>query len=216
MMNSGLPRRARGLLTAWLWCVTALILTACGGAQNVINSAPPKEEYRVPQYRIGAGDTLQIDVWKNAELSGNALVRPDGMISIPLIGDIRAIEQTTDELATKITEKLTTFIRTPQVAVIVTNPASADFQRRVRVTGAVNNPTTVPYREGMTIMDLVLSAGGLNEFAAGNKAVLHRKNNEGETAAYAIRLQDIFSKGDLTTNYSLRPSDVITVPERRF
>ena len=159
---------------------------------------------------------MQINVWKNAELSGPALVRPDGMISIPLIGDVQAASKTTDELAGLVTEKLATFIRSPQVAVIVNTPASADFQRRVRVTGAVNSPTTIPYRNGMTVMDLVLSGGGLNDFASGNKAVLHRKSNDGQRVAYAIKLKDIFSKGDLNTNYELQPSDVITVPERRF
>lgn len=197
-----------GLLTS--------LLSGCGGSQQVVNDAPPQEEYIVPQYQIGAGDTLQINVWKNEDLSGPSLVRPDGMISLPLIGDIRATSKTTDELAALITEKLTNFVRTPQVAVIVTNPASADFQRRVRVTGAVNNPTTIPYRDGMTVMDIVLAAGGMNEFASGNKAVLHRRNSAGEIVPYAIRLKDIFSRGDMSTNYKLRASDVITVPERRF
>ncbi len=203
---------------AWIpgLIVITAMLVGCGSTQSVVDQAPPVEEYKAPQYKIGAGDTLQINVWKNDELSGPALVRPDGMISIPLIGDIRAIEMTTDELASVIASKLTKYIRTPQVAVIVENPASADFQRRVRVTGAVNSPSTLPYRDGMTVMDLVLSAGGLNEFAAGNRAVLHRKNSEGQTVSYALKLNDIFSRGDLRTNYPLRPSDVITVPERRF
>lgn len=193
-----------------------LSLSGCSSGSHLITTAPPEEDYIVDKYKIGSGDTVQVNVWKNDEISRDALVRPDGMISLPLVGDIRALGKTTDELATDVTEKLVTYIRTPQVSVSVENPSSADFQQRVRITGAVNDPTAIPYKDGMTVMDLVLAAGGLNEFAAGNRAVLHRKNNEGESLAYAIKLRNILSKGDLATNYNLRPSDVIAVPERRI
>lgn len=199
-------------------CVTffSCVLLACGSSQVVLDEVPPSEAYQIPEYKIGAGDQLAINVWKNEELSVKALVRPDGMISLPLVGDIDAAENTAEELAAKISEKLTAFLRTPQVAVIVDNPSSADFQRRVRIAGAVNNPTTMAFRDGMTVIDLVLAAGGLNEFASSNKSVLHRKNAAGELVAYRLRLKDVFSKGDMSTNYALRPSDVISVPERAF
>lgn len=197
-----------------IWAV--MVLAACGATQTILDESPPDEDYQIPQYKIGAGDQLGVSVWKNDDLTVKALVRPDGMISLPLVGDIQAADYTTEGLAEKIATKLNTFVRTPQVAVTVENPSSADFQRRVRVTGAVNNPTTMPYRDGMTVLDLVLAAGGMNEFASGNKGVLHRKNAAGERIAYRLRLKDIFAKGDLTTNYALRPSDVVTVPERAF
>lgn len=198
-----------------LGILMASLLTACsstGGGGDKPLETPPETAV----YRIGVGDQLQVDVWKHPELSVVVPVRPDGMISMPLIGDVVASEQTTDELKGVVTEKLSNYVRTPQVTVIVANPSSSDFQRRVRVTGAVNRPLTLPYRKGMTVMDLVLEAGGLTDFAAPNRALLYRKNSEGKVMPYAIRLKDIFSRGKLETNYPLQPSDVITVPERNF
>ena len=98
---------------------------------------------------------------------------------------------------------------------IVANPSSSDFQRRVRITGAVKAPQSIPYREGMTVLDLVLMAGGPNEFASSNNAKLYRRIN-GEVKVYTIRLNDLMSKGEVTTNYDLQPSDIVSVPERAF
>lgn len=167
------------------------------------------------EYRIGNGDALQINVWKNPELSVAVPVRPDGKISLPLVGDITASGETAQQLGANIASKLNSFIRNPQVTVIVTNPSSADFQRRIRVTGAVNQPISVPYREGMTILDLVLEAGGLTEFASANKAKLYRKEGD-SVKVYPVYLNDILNKGKLVTNYQLVPSDIVTIPERAF
>jgi len=200
--------------TFWLLAV-CLLIVGCGGTSGM--KTPPSNEVSVPdQYRIGIGDNLNISVWKNPELSVVVPVRPDGNISMPLIGDVRAGGATTDELAMRIETRLKDFVRTPEVTVIVTNPSSADFQNRVRITGAINQQLSVPFREGMTIMDLVLDAGGLSDFALANKALLYRKDADGKLNAYAIRLNDILYKGDLETNYALQPSDVITIPERKF
>ncbi|NNC54432.1 MAG: sugar ABC transporter substrate-binding protein [Pseudomonadales bacterium] len=177
---------------------------------------PSEAVLELPEYRIGSGDRIKVDVWKNPDLSSIVLVRPDGKISLPLIGDVLASQKTTNELAADLEAKLKDFVRTPQVAVIVETPSSADFQRRVRVTGAVANPLSIPFEEGMTVLDLVLQAGGLSPFASGNKALLHRKNAAGELQSYKLRLQDILTKGRLETNYPLAPSDVISVPERAF
>jgi polysaccharide export outer membrane protein len=106
-------------------------------------------------------------------------------------------------------------VRNPEVTVIVTNPASADFLRRVRVTGAVRTPISATYRQGMTVLDLVLQAGGLTEFAAPGNSRLYR-TVDGRTKVYPIDLKGILEKGDLSTNYDLYPSDVVTVPERSF
>lgn len=195
--------------------IASLFLAGCG-AQKGLNTPPPAVAYQAPEYKIGAGDRISVDVWKNPDLSVSALVRPDGKISIPLIGDIQAGGKTTETLSADVTKKLSNFVRTPQVAVIVDNPSSADFQRRVRVAGAVNNPLSIAFRDGMTVLDLVLEAGGLTEFASANKTLLHRKNAKGVVTSYAIKLQDILSKGRLETNYALVPSDVISVPERNF
>jgi polysaccharide biosynthesis/export protein len=106
-------------------------------------------------------------------------------------------------------------VRNPQVTIIVANPSSSDFQRRVRITGAVNSPQSIAYRDGMTVLDLVLLAGGPNQFASANKAKLYRKIN-GEIKVYSIRLDDLMSDGDVATNYPLQPSDIVSVPERAF
>lgn len=192
----------------------ALLISACSGTKNI---APPASENSgvLEEYRIGVGDALDINVWRNPELSVSVPVRPDGKISMPLIGDIAAANLTTTELSDSIVKGLTNYVRSPQVTVIVTNPSSSDFQRRVRITGAVNNPQSIPYREGMTVLDLVLLAGGTNEFASGNGAKLYRKIN-GTVKVYPIRLNDLVNKGDVSTNYPLQPSDIVTVPERSF
>lgn len=194
----------------------SLLLAAC--ASEPVESGPPPvpTEFTTDKsYHIGVGDELKIQVWRNEELSGQIPVRPDGKISSPLVGDIVAAGLTTEELAKVITAKLSSYVRNPEVTVIVTNPASADFLRRVRVTGAVRSPVSVSYRQGMTVMDLVLQAGGLTEFASPNGARLYR-TIDGKTKIYAIKLNDILQSGNLETNYTLYPSDVVTVPERSF
>jgi len=191
-------------------------LAACSSEPLETGAPPTLNEFALDNnYRIGVGDDLQIQVWRNDDLSAKVPVRPDGKISSPLVGDIVAAGLTTQELAKAVTEKLGTYIRNPEVTVIVTNPASADFLRRVRVTGAVRTPISVSYRQGMTALDLVLQAGGLTEFAAPGKARLYR-TVDGRTKIYPINLDAILKQGDLSTNYPLYPSDVVTVPERSF
>lgn len=166
-------------------------------------------------YRIGVGDQLQVMVWRNGELSISVPVRPDGKISVPLVGDILAAGSTTVELTERITVNLEKFIRTPQVTVIVTSPISAEFIRRVRVTGAVGSPQTLPYRHGMTVLDVVLLAGGVTPFAAPNRAKIYRTTEAG-SEIIEVRLKDILEKGKVDTNYQLQPSDILTVPEKLF
>nr|WP_230515180.1 XrtA/PEP-CTERM system exopolysaccharide export protein [Teredinibacter turnerae] len=169
----------------------------------------------VDTYKIGIADQLSVAVWRNAELSVNVPVRPDGKISIPLIGDVIAAGKETTELSSEIEKALANYVRTPNVTVIVTSANNAEYINRVRVTGAVLQPVSLPYRENMTVLDLVLAAGGLSEFASGNSAKLYRKTEEG-VKTYKIRLKDIMNKGDIRTNYTLLPSDIVTVPESTF
>ena len=142
------------------------------------------------------------------------LVRPDGRISVPLIGDVMAGGRTPEEVARSIEERLAAYVRDPKVAVILTELRSHEFISRVRVTGAVRNPVSIPHRQGMTVLDAVLQAGGLNDFAAANRTRLYRKQASGETRTVAVRLADILGNGELDTNIEVRPGDVITVPER--
>lgn len=186
------------------------------GAQvpaTTTSSRPAADSSRA--YRIGVDDVLRIDVWRNPEISTTVPVRPDGKISMPLIGDVEAGGSTPDEVARRIEEKLRLYIRDPKVAVIVTQLRSHEYLSRIRITGAVATPRSMPYRQGMTVLDAILEAGGVNEFASPNGTRLYRKEN-GKTRVYKIRLDDILKKGRLETNLTLKPGDVITVPERMF
>lgn len=204
----------KNVLTTVSVFLVALVLVACSSSKTV--QIPESADAAVlAEYRIGVGDSLSINVWRNPEMSINVPVRPDGKISMPLIGDVMAADLTTGQLSQNITNSLTTYIKSPQVTVIVANPSSSDFQRRVRITGAVQNPQSLPYREGMTVLDLVLLAGGPNQFASPNKAKLYRKVNN-ELKVYPVKLDDLIEDGDVATNYTLQPSDIVTVPERNF
>jgi polysaccharide export outer membrane protein len=142
-------------------------------------------------------------------------VRPDGKISVPLVGDVDAGGKTPEEVSADVKTRLSAFVRDPQVTVIIDQLRSHEYLSRVRVTGAVRTPISVPYRQGMTVLDAVLAAGGTNEFAASDRTELYRKDASG-AHAYSIRLDRILQKGDLSNNYEAQPGDVITVPERAF
>lgn len=167
------------------------------------------------EYKIGVDDRVQVSVWRNPELSVTVPVRPDGMISVPLIGDVHAGGLTPTQVAETIRQKLSIYIRDPSVAVILTELRSHEFLSRVRVTGAVRTPRSLAFRQGMTVLDAVLEAGGINDFAAPNRAKLYRKTKE-KTEVLDLDLGDILNKGKLGTNVMLVPGDVITVPERLF
>ncbi|KZZ76835.1 sugar ABC transporter substrate-binding protein, partial [Oleiphilus sp. HI0130] len=157
---------------------------------------------------MGIGDAVSVNVWRNPDLSVNVTVRPDGKISVPLVGDLKVDGTSTRELSKTIEEKLADFIRTPKVTVIVTNPTSAEFIHRIRVTGAVAQQRSIPYRKGITVLDVILEAGGLSPFANGNESKLYRQTVEG-AKVYPIYLNDILEKGVLDSNYQLFPQDII-------
>ncbi len=163
-------------------------------------------------YRIGVGDSLAINVWRNDDLSVTVPVRPDGKISVPLAGDVEVGDRTPEEVSAAITQKLAKYIRDPFVTVIVTDMGSAVFRNRVRVTGAVQKPASIPYRQGMTVLDVVLEAGGVNEFANLSRATLYRRDG----TRLPIRLDHILRRGEMATNYNIRAGDVVTVPQSAF
>lgn len=169
----------------------------------------------VDSYRIGIGDTLRIDVWKNPDLSIEVPVRPDGKISAPLIGDIVVAGSTPEEVANDIELKLRRYIKTPQVAVIMTGLGSTRYLSRVRVTGAVVANVSLEHQQGMTILDAILESGGVNEFADASRAMLFRRSGD-ETVLVRIDLESILKQGNLTENIILQPGDTITIPERSF
>lgn len=197
--------------------VALLIVAGCtslGEGPEFVQSAGPAPEVG-GEYRIGVDDRVQVTVWRNPELAVTAPVRPDGKISVPIIGDVQAGGQTPSEVAETIRMRLSAYIREPNVAVILTELRSHEFLTRVRVTGAVRTPRSIPHRQGMTVLDAVLEAGGVTEFASPNRSRLFRKTKE-KTEVFSIELGDILRKGRLETNLLLAPGDVITVPERLF
>jgi len=196
-----------------------VVLLAAGCAGNSVPPVTPDADgvadMAVDQYHIGVDDVVTVSVWQNEELSVTVPVRPDGRISVPLVGDVMAVGLTPSQVAADIQEKLAAFVRDPQVAVILTELRSHEYLSRVRVTGAVRQPISLPYRQGMTVLDAVLAAGGVNEFAAADRSSLYRRDGD-NTSSYAIRLDRIINRGDLDTNFTVAPGDIITVPERVF
>lgn len=197
------------------------ITAMASGAMSPSQAAEEKasEAYEaVPMYRIGVDDLLLVSVWGNKQLTVTVPVRPDGRISVPLIGDVVAGGKTPEAVSELIEKKLDPYIRGPKVSVILTELRSHAFVSRVRVTGAVEQPQSVPYRQGMTVLDLVLLAGGLNDFASPGRAKLYRSSREkgGSPEIRKIELDDILFRGKLKTNLELLPGDILTVPERLF
>lgn len=198
-----------------LLAAVVALLGACSSAPVTIGAPTLPDKNIIGEYKIGVGDELQVNVWKNPELSLRVPVRPDGKISLPLVGDVNAQGLSAAQLAANLTTGIGQYIRSPQVNVIVTSAQSIDYLLRVRVTGAVSNPVSLPHKDGMTVLDLVLEAGGPTQYASSNRAKLYRKI-DGEMKVYPIKLYDILNKGELATNYALAPSDIVTVPERLF
>lgn len=198
--------------TIGLWIATVWLMPAAwviGAAQDTETPAPAADS----EYIIGPGDTLQVFVWRNPELTTNVPVRPDGKISTPLVEDMVAVGKTPSRLARDIETVLAEYIRQPQVNIIVSQAVSTFSQ--VKVIGQVQSPQAIPYREGMTVLDAVLAVGGMTTFAAGNRAKIVRAEGS-DQQEFKIRLADLLNKGDLSQNLALRPGDVIVVPESRF
>ena len=194
-------------------------LIACGTKPNL--PPPPKEgeavgpSVLVDKYKMAVGDQVQVNVWKNAELSLTAPVRPDGKISMPLIGDVMAVGYAPEEMAKRIERKLANYVKSPRVTVILTQLQGHEFLSAIRITGSVANNRSITYTQGMTVLDAVLAAGSVDLYADSNNTKLHRRTKTG-SVAYDVRLKDIMEEGDMTTNILLLPGDIVTVPERSF
>jgi polysaccharide export outer membrane protein len=198
---------------------TVVLVSGCASTSGITDEkekgASQFASYVEGDYRIGVDDVLQITVWRNPELSVTVPVRPDGKISVPLIGDVQAGGNAPMQVAAIIKDKLSTYIREPNVAVILTQLRSHEFLSRVRVTGAVRTPRSMPYRQGMTVLDVVLEAGGINDFAVPNRTKVYRRL-KAKIEIIDVDLGDILNKGKLETNVEIRPGDVVTIPERLF
>ena len=169
------------------------------------------------EYVIGPLDELTIHVWRNPELGAEKIqVRPDGRVTIPLVKDLPAVGKTPSMLEEDIRLQLSQYIEDPLVSVIV-NEFAGTFSQQIRIVGATEKPASLPYRANMTVLDAMISVGGLSEFAAGNRSKLIRFDKQsGTQREYALRLTDLLKRGDSDANVQLRPGDVIIIPERAF
>ncbi len=168
------------------------------------------------EYVIGPLDQLQVFVWRNPELSAKIQVRPDGRITTPLISDMPAVGKTPTMLADDMKLALGEYIKDPIVSVIVEN-FSGTFSQQIRVVGATEKPASLPYRANMTLLDAMISVGGLSEFAAGNRARLIRYDRStGKQKEFQLRINKLLKQGDSSANVRLEPGDVIIIPESMF
>lgn len=183
-----------------------------GVPASSLGGAPPAA---VSDYVIGPGDALSVFVYRSPELSMSVPVRPDGRISLPLVADIAAAGRTPVQLASEIEDRLREYVREPNVTVMVTNfvgPTS----RLVRIVGEAAQPRSIPFREGMTVLDALIESGGLTRFAAGNRARLIRREGEGPQQVINVRLADLLRDGDFTQDIPMRPGDTLVIPQGWF
>lgn len=167
-----------------------------------------------PEYRIGPGDTLDVFVWRNPELSVTVPVRPDGRISTPLIEDMAATEKTPTQLARDIEEALKNYVQQPVVTVMVKNFVGP-YSRQIRVIGEATNPQALPYSDDMSLLDVMIGVGGLTKFAAGNRAVVVRKV-DGKTQQFGVNIDRLLKDGDVSANVPMMPGDVLIIPQSFF
>ncbi len=166
------------------------------------------------KYKIGPGDAVEIFVWRYPEVSTTVPVRPDGYITAPLLEDVPASGKTPTELARDLEQALSVYLRDPLVTVIVQGFQGV-FPEQIRVLGEATRPTALQYKDGMTLLDLMIQVGGLTPFAAGNRAVLMRFE-EGEKKRYTVRINDLIRNADMTANVDMRPGDILIIPESWF
>jgi polysaccharide biosynthesis/export protein len=202
-------RRSQAGCSRGLALLAVLLVAAC--STPPAPPTDPAEAGPADQYEIGPLDNLRVFVWRAQDLSTDVPVRPDGRISLPLVGEMVATGKTPEELSIEITEALRAYVQNPVVSVIVTGFGAMGGQT-VRVVGETGAPATIPYRTGMTALDAMIAVGGLSEFAAGNDARLIRGLGE-EKDVYSLRLEDLLSRGDVSANVRLLPGDIILVPK---
>jgi len=164
-------------------------------------------------YIIGAGDALNIIVWRNPELSMSVPVRPDGKVAAPLVEEIIAQGKTSTQLARDIETQLAKYVRDPVVTVLVTGFVGP-YGEQIRVVGEAARPQFLNYKKNMTLLDVMIAVGGLTDFAAGNRASILRTGDGGKQ--YAVRLKDLIKRGDLSANVEMKPGDILVIPQSLF
>ena len=207
---SGTGRPSRSGWPCWAAAARSGSLLV-GGHPDAPDAAPRAADYT---YIIGPGDSLNVFVWRNPELSTSVAVRPDGKFSTSLVEDLQASGKTPTELAREIEQALGEYIRDPLVTVTV-GGFIGEYSEQVRVVGEAAQPQAIPYRKNMTVLDVMIAAGGLTEFAAGNRASIVRGGGGGEEQ-YRVRLNDLIKDGDISANVPMQPGDILISPEAWF
>lgn len=188
----------------------ASLVAGCGTQYPPAPTSAASPDYR---YVIGPLDTVNVVVWRNPELSATVAVRPDGRISTPLVEDVQALGRNPVELARDLERALGKYIRDPQVTVMVTSFFGSSSEQ-IRIVGEAAKPQAIPYRQNMTVLDVMIVVGGLTDFADGNRAVLVRGAEKGKQ--YSVRLADLVRRGDISANVDVRPGDVLIIPQGWF
>lgn len=207
MLLGNIMPHARRILLATL----AATLISCSSAP------PPPTLVANPvaqDYRIGPGDSLDVFVWRNPELSVTVPVRPDGRISTPLIEDLQATDKTPTQLARDIEGALKNYVQQPVVTVMVTQFVGP-YSRQIRVIGEAANPQALPFSDNMSLLDVMIGVGGLTKFAAGNRAVIIRKTGN-DTQEFGVRIDRLLKDGDVSANVPMAPGDVLIIPQSFF
>lgn len=186
-------------------------LYGCSGSRPQITPIAQEEPLPETEYVIGPGDTLRIFVWRNDEFSQTVPVRPDGRISSPLVEDMVAEGKTPTQLSRDLERVLSHYVRNPEVTVIVTSFVGAPNQQ-IRVIGEAVESQAIPYRKGMTLLDVIIAVGGLTDSAAGNRATIVRERN-GQRREIPVRLEDLLRDGDINANVRMAPGDILVIPQ---
>ncbi len=197
--------RAAGVL------LVALLVAGC--ANRSFPPAPANVELAQYRYLIGPGDVVSVIVWRNPDLSMTVPVRPDGRVSLPLVEDLHAAGKDPSAVAREMERALSKYIRDPVVTVVVTQ-FSGPYSEQIRVIGQATRPQALPYRDNMTLLDVMIAVGGITDFADGNRSNILR-TSEGNKL-YGVRLDDLMRNGDISANVAVKPGDVLIIPESWF
>ena len=209
---SGRPSR----VAVWALLATGLLTSGCASSTTAAQTGPAAAVADNATYVVGAGDSLSVFVYRSPELSVPDLpVRPDGRISVPLIEDIMAAGKTPTELAREIEARLRKYVKDPSVTVIVKGFVGP-LDRQVKVIGEATEPVAIPYRAHMTVLDVMIATKGLTKFAAGNSAVIVRREAGGGQRTIKVRLNDLVKDGDINQNVEMAPGDTLIIPQTWF
>jgi polysaccharide export outer membrane protein len=215
-MNSRIPL-VRSFVRWFLACAGLGLLFGC--AQNPFPAAPVSASTEDYTYIVGPGDNINIIVWRNPEISMSVPIRPDGKFSTPLVDELVAQGKTPIQIAREIEKQLERYVRDPVVTVIVTGFVGP-FDQQIRIVGEAARPQALPFKQYMTLLDVMIAVGGLTDFADGNGATILRTSEGGKDGIggtqYAVRLRDLVRRGDMSANVEMKPGDILIIPQSFF